>query len=126
MADPIKVFRVERLGSTLVVLPLGPALHFQHTEVHVETSALLKVVEEPEVRNIIIDLSSVDYVDSVIISSILRSLVKIKQRGGKSVFCMASENMTSLLKSIQLGKLWPSFATREDAFAYIAANSPAP
>ncbi len=119
MADPQKVFLVERLGNTLVVLPQGPALQFKHQEVHLESNALLRVVEEPAFKNVIIDLHCVDYVDSLIISSVLRCLTKIKQRGGKSVFCAASENMRSLLTSIQFGRLWPAFATREEALAFI-------
>jgi len=121
MPDPVKVFQVERLGHTVVVLPQGPALQFQHNEVHVESNALLRVIEEPVFKNVIVDLHCVDYVDSVIISSILRCLTKIKQKGGKSVFCAASQNMRSLLKSIQLGRLWPEFPTREAALEYLAA-----
>jgi len=119
MADPEKVFKVERAGDTLVVLPQGPALHFQHHEVHVESNALYRVLDAPEMKNVVVDLCDVDYVDSVIISSILRCLTKTKQRRGKSVFCNASENMKELLKSIKLGKLWPNFASREEALAFI-------
>lgn len=126
MPDPVKVFRIERLGNTVVVLPQGPALQFQHNEVHVESNSLLRAVEEPVFKNVIVDLHCVDYVDSVIISSILRCLTKIKQKGGKSVFCAASENMRSLLKSIQLGRLWPEFPTREIAMEYLAAPPAAP
>lgn len=132
MPDPVKVFQVERLGHILVVLPQGPALHFQHNEVHHESGSLLRVVEEPVFKNVIIDLHCVDYVDSVIISSILRCLTKMKQRGGKSVFCSASTNMRSLLKSIQLGRLWPEFPTREQAIEFLdtgvmpGAAAPAP
>ncbi len=119
MADPEKVFKVERAGDTLVVLPQGPALHFQHHEVHVESNALYRVLDAPDMKNVIVDLCDVDYVDSVIISSILRCLTKTKQRRGKSVFCNASENMKELLKSIKLGKLWPNFSSREEALAFI-------
>ncbi|MDA0284393.1 MAG: STAS domain-containing protein [Planctomycetota bacterium] len=121
MADPQKVFKLERDGNTLIVLPQGPALQFQHTEVHLESNALYRVLDEPGLVHVIIDLQSVDYVDSVIISSILRCLTKCKQRRGKSVFCNASENMAELLKCIRIGKLWPSFDSREAAMQ--AVNS---
>lgn len=123
MADPDKVFKVERDGDTLVVLPQGPALHFQHHEVHVESNALYRALDAPQMKNVIVDLSSVDYVDSVIISSILRCLTRTKQKRGKAVFCNASVNMKELLKSIKLGKLWPDFPSREDAMAFITAES---
>jgi anti-anti-sigma factor len=121
MPDPQKVFKVEREGNTLIVLPQGPALQFQHNEVHLESNELYRCLDGPGMLHVVIDLQSVDYVDSVIISSILRCLTKCKQRRGKSVFCNTSENMTELLKCIRIGKLWLSFDSREEAIK--AVNS---
>lgn len=121
MPDPDKVFKLEREGKTLIVLPQGPALQFQHNEVHLESNALYRALDAPGMLNVIVDLSAVDYVDSVIISSILRCLTKCKQRRGKAVFCNASENMTELLKCIRLGKLWPSFDSRQEALEFVTA-----
>lgn len=123
MADPDKVFKVERQGDTLIVLPQGPALQFQHHEVHIESNALYRALDAPQMKNVIVDLSTVDYVDSVIISSILRCLTRTKQKRGKAVFCNASENMKELLKSIKLGKLWPDFPSREEALAFISGEA---
>jgi len=119
MPDPQKVFKVERLEGTLVVLPQGPALHFQHNEVHLETNALHRILDEPNMIHVVVDLCDVDYVDSVIISSVLRCLTKARQKRGKSVFCGASDNMRELLKCIRLGKLWPEFPTRGEAIEFI-------
>lgn len=119
MPDPVKVFKVERHGNTLIVLPQGPALQFQHNEVHLETNALHRCLDEAAMLNVVVDLSTVDYVDSVIISSILRCLTKCKQKRGKSAFCRASENMRELLKCIQIGRLWPEFPTREEALQHV-------
>lgn len=121
MSDPQKVFKLEREGNSLIVLPQGPALQFQHNEVHLESNAIHRALDDPGMLHVVIDLSCVDYVDSVIISSILRCLTKCKQRRGKSVFCNASENMAELLKCIRIGKLWPSFDSREEALQ--AVNS---
>ena len=122
MPDPEKVFRVERIDGAVIVLPQGPALHFSHNEVHLESNALYRVVDEPASKHVIVDLSDVDYIDSVIISSVLRCLTKTKQKQGKAVFCRASENMRELLKCIKFGKLWPEFDTREEALVFIKAE----
>ena len=121
MADLEKVFKVERDGDTLIVLPQGPALHFQHKEVHLESNALYRLLDDRALKHVIIDLQDVDYVDSVIISSILRCLTKTKQKRGKSVFCNVSENMSELLKCIRIGKLWATFDTRDAALAEVRA-----
>jgi anti-anti-sigma factor len=122
MPDPEKVFRVERVDDAVIVLPQGPALHFNHNEVHLESNALYRVIDEPTSNHVIVDLSDVDYIDSVIISSVLRCLTKTKQKRGKAVFCQASKNMRELLKCIKFGKLWPEFDTREEALQFIKAE----
>ena len=119
MPDLEKVFKVERIDDKFVVLPQGPALQFNHKEVHLESNELYRAVDAPSTKHVIVDLSDVDYVDSVIISSILRCLTKTKQKRGKAVFCCASENMRDLLKCIKFGKLWPEFATREEAIQHL-------
>lgn len=126
MPDPNKVFKVERQGNILIVLPQGPALQFQHKDVHFETNALHRCLDEPELQNVVVDLSAVDYVDSVIISSLLRCLTRAKQKRGRSAFCFASTNMRALLKCIQIGKLWPEYPTRDEAIAFLQAPPPAP
>ena len=115
MRDPEKVFKIERLQDILVVLPQGPTLEFSYNDVHVESNALVRIVDEPGLSNLIVDLCDVNYLDSVIISSMLRLLTRIKQNGGKSVFCQASSEMQEILQCIRLGKLWPHFDTREEA-----------
>ena len=122
MPDPTIVFCVERDGPTLIVLPQGPALQFTNHEVHLETNALYRLLDERELKNVVVDLHCVDYVDSVIISSVLRCLTKTKQKRGKSVFCCASENMRELLKCIKFGKLWPEFETREAALQFVETD----
>ncbi|MBM84385.1 MAG: hypothetical protein CMJ78_27845 [Planctomycetaceae bacterium] len=122
MSDPNTVFKIERGEGVLVVLPQGPALKFPYKQVHLESNALFRIVDEPQFRASIIDLSAVDYVDSVIISSILRVCTKTKQKGGQTVFCNATEAMESILKTIKIGKLWPLCKTRDDAVAMLASQ----
>lgn len=123
MPDPDKVFKVDRVDDIFVVLPQGPALHFNHHDVHLESNSLYRAVDAPKIRHVIVDLSEVDYVDSVIISSILRCLTKTKQKRGKAVFCCASENMRELLKCIKFGKMWPDFPTRADAIEFLKSDA---
>ncbi len=120
MRDPEKVFKIERLDDTLVVMPQGPTLEFAYNEVHLESNALVQIADEPGLTNLVVDLRDVDYIDSVIISSVLRLLTRTKQNGGKSVFCHASSAMKEILQCIRLGKLWPHFDTREEALQSLA------
>jgi len=119
MPDPSKVFQVARLSSTLVIVPQGATMNFQYTDVHLESNELFRIIDEPDLKNVLIDLGSVTYIDSIIISSLLRVLTKSRQSGGKGVFCCANSQVKEVLTCIQIGRLWPLFETREEALAAV-------
>ena len=125
MPDPSKVFQIARLANTLVVVPQGATMNFQYTDVHLESNELFRILDEPDIKNVLIDLGAVDYIDSIIISSLLRVLTKSRQLGGKGVFCRASDDVKEVLKCIQIGKLWPLFDTQEEALAVVENGDPA-
>ena len=119
MPDPTKVFQIARLPQTLVIVPQGATLKFQYTDVHLESNELFRIIDEPQLKNVLIDLGAVTYIDSIIISSLLRVLTKSRQLGGKGVFCCASNEVQEVLSCIQIGRLWPLFETREEALAEV-------
>ena len=123
MSQTREVFLVEQVGGTLVVVPQGPALNFRYPDVHRESNELFRMMDGPDLNNVVIDLSAVDYVDSVIIGSIIRLLQKARVRRGRAVFCSASDSMQEILKSIKIGTMWPLFATRAEALAAIESES---
>ncbi len=114
-----RVFHVETVGSTLIVRPLGPAMNFPYKDVHGESNGLIEEFQRNACRNVVVQLDAVDYVDSIIIGSIIRVLQKARTGGGQAVFCCASANMQAILGSIKIGTLWPLYATREEALAAV-------
>jgi anti-anti-sigma factor len=123
MSQSHEVFHVDRVDATLVVVPQGPALNFRYPDVHRESNELFRMMDGPDLSNVVIDLSAVDYVDSVIIGSIIRLLQKARVRRGRAVFCSASESMQEILKSIKVGTIWPLYATREEALEAIRSGT---
>ena len=119
MPDPSKVFKVARLPHTLVIVPQGATMNFQYTDVHLESNELFRIIDEPGLDNVLIDLGAVTYIDSIIISSLLRVLTKSRQLGGKGVFCCANDEVKEVLSCIQVGRLWPLFDTRDLALAEV-------
>lgn len=112
-----RVFQVESADKTMIVIPLGPAMNYLYKDVHTESNGILEEFMQKKYVNVLIDLSKVDYVDSIIIGAIIRVLQKAKAAGGHAIFCHATENMQSILESIKIGKLWPLYATRDEALA---------
>jgi anti-sigma B factor antagonist len=120
-----RVFQVEGAEEVMVVVPLGPAINFLYRDVHGESNGLMEEFELQGYRHVLIDLSRVDYVDSIIIGALIRLLQKARTSGGQAVFCCASENMQDVLKCIKIGTLWPHFAARDEAVEAIRAGNAA-
>ncbi len=123
--DPHKVFQIERLGNILVIIPQGPTLNFQYQDVHHEANSLYRIADEPQVQNILVDLSAVDYLDSIIIGAMVRLFQKPKNRGGQSVFCCGKPELLEVLKCIRVGSMWPHVETRDDAMKILSAETTA-
>ena len=120
MLDNFEIYEIEVSPPNLVVTPQGSTLQFLYSNVQIESNKILSLFNSPEIKNVIIDLTKVDYLDSIIISSMIRLLQHARQTGGQAVFCNACEDMQNILKNIKLGTLWPLFETREEAISYIA------
>ena len=105
------------------MIPQGPTLQFVYSNVQVESNKILRLLNSSEIKNVIIDFSKVNYLDSVIINSITRLLQQARQTGGQAVCCNACENIQDILKCIKVGVLWPLFDTREEAIDYIIKKS---
>lgn len=123
MVENLEIFEVEQTAPNLVVVPLGSTLQFQYSNVQVESNKVLRLFDAPDVKNVIIDLSRVDYLDSIIIGAIIRLLQRARQTGGQAVFCSACDNMQNILKCIKVGTLWPLYDSREDALAALSVKS---
>tara|TARA_R110000868_G_scaffold149766_1_gene372430 strand:- start:130442 stop:130813 length:372 start_codon:yes stop_codon:yes gene_type:complete len=123
VVDNFEIYKVELNLPNLIVTPQGSTLHFLYSNVQTESNNLFRLFQSPEIKNVIIDLSKVDYLDSIIINSIIRLLQHARQTGGQSVFCNACDNMQNILQSIKLGTLWPLLDSQEEAIYYISMNS---
>ncbi|QDT44794.1 STAS domain protein [Gimesia alba] len=123
MVENLEIFGIEQAAPNLVVIPQGSTMQFQYSNVQVESNKVLRLFDAPEVKNVIIDLSEVNYLDSIIIGAIIRLLQRAKQTGGHAVFCNACDNMQNILKCIKVGTLWPLYDSREAAITALNENS---
>lgn len=122
MTENLEIFEVEETPPNLVVVPQGSTLQFQYSNVQIESNKVLRMFDSPEIKNVVIDLSKVEYLDSIIIGAIIRLLQRARQMGGQAVFCSACENMQNILKCIKVGTLWPLYDTREAAIAALSES----
>ncbi|MCH9727523.1 MAG: STAS domain-containing protein [Planctomycetes bacterium] len=123
MVENLEIFEVELTAPNLIVVPQGSTLQFQYSNVQIESNKVLRLLDAPEIKNVIIDLNQVEYLDSILIGAIIRLLQRAKQAGGQAVFCQACENMQNILSCIKVGTLWPLFDSREEAIAALSEKS---
>ncbi len=117
MPAPHKVFKFESDEQTFVLVPQGNASSFRYKDIHVESNAVLRQLNNPDIQKLIVDLSAVSNVSSVIIGAIIRMAQSVSQRGGKVALCSASDNIDEVIRTMNLTKLWPLCKTREEAIS---------
>lgn len=110
-----RVFLVESKGETLIVSPTGEAFEFGQSAVISEMNAILELLDEPEVENLVIDLGREEYYGSVIIGAINSMVSHVEGQGGRVATCCASEEMRSVIKIMGLTEHWPEFPSRRKA-----------
>lgn len=116
-----RVFLVESKGDTLIVSPTGEAFEFRHTMVISEMNAILELLEEPEVRNLVIDLSREEYYGSVIIGALNTMVSHMVDNGRRVATCCASEDMQNVIRIMGLSERWPNHPTRRKALKALKA-----
>lgn len=108
-------FKTDRRGDTLVVTPQGDSLSVQEAQLENEISRLHRALDEPGVKNLIVDVGSAPYFGSIIIGSIMALCIKVRDRGGAAVLCNASPAMFDVITIMKLDTLLPYFPTLQDA-----------
>lgn len=114
-----KVFRLERDGNVLIVIPQGDASGFRYNDVHQESNLVLQVLDDPSLVNVVVDFTSEQMLGSIIISVVIKVCRKAGGKGGKAAFCNASSNMLEVLQTMNLTKLWTHYTNRADAIAAV-------
>jgi FHA domain len=110
-----KVFLADRMGTTLVVVPLGDASEFHYGDVHVESNKVRRLLEGGAFQNLLVDLGNSPVYSAVTINVVVALSRIASNRGGRAVLCRASEKTRSLLQTMKLLDVWPLFENREDA-----------
>jgi anti-anti-sigma factor len=121
----LKIFRVDQVGPTVILTPEGDAGGFRYRDLHAETNTLRAHMLKPGNTNLIVDLQKMQYFGSEFIGAIVSMLREVRARSGKAAFCAATDQMLQVLQNMSLFRLWPHFATREEALKAFEAAPPA-
>ncbi|MBK9575568.1 MAG: STAS domain-containing protein [Fibrobacterota bacterium] len=74
---------------------------------------LADATEDTGIRQVVLDMSGVEMLDSAVLGILLAHHQKLQRRGGELVLLSPSDEMTDLLVMTDLEQLIPVYATRE-------------
>ena len=114
------VFDVERTGQTLIVSPRRDSLDVQESDLRYEIESLHKILDEPGMINLVVDLGTAPHFGSLVIGAIMALCKKAHDHGGRSAFCNASPGMLDAMQIMKIDSVMPYFRTRDQAMASIS------
>ncbi len=126
MFKHLKIFTTKRLDDILVVTPKGQAGSFLYNDLHREANTIRDAVLKPDVSHLVINLSKLQYFGSEFIGSLVSMAREVKNQKGQAALCAADPQMVEVLQNMSLFKLWPYFATEEEAVAALRAGEANP
>jgi anti-anti-sigma regulatory factor len=119
-----KVFQSERQQDTLIVTPCRDALEVMESDLRREVDALHRMLETPGLVNVVIDVGNAPHYGSLIIGALMALCKKAETRGGKAVFCNASQGMLDMLQIMKIDSVMPYFSTRTEALEAVRPSKP--
>jgi anti-anti-sigma factor len=116
-----KVFPAELRKDTLVVSPRGDSISFRDSDIDKEIKVLLEILDQPQAKNLVVDLEASRYFGTTIIGAFNVLGTKARDRGGKIALCNASGDMRGILSVMNLDTLWPHYDSLKEALRAVAS-----
>jgi anti-anti-sigma factor len=122
MSQPMsgKFVRIDRAGDSLVVAPLFTFASFAEGDMAAEWLAVQKQLDEPDVKNVIVDLGEIPYFGSTVLEWMVQMWKRAKSKGGKLATCNCSQVGREVLHAARFDTLWEIFGTRDEALEAIS------
>lgn len=111
-----KVFKVETVSDTVIVIPMGDLSDFSYKEIHLDAGRITELFTQHGYRNVVVDFSVRPFVGSIIIDALVGFCRTAK---GRAAFCEVSPEMKSSFEEMKLTTLWPMYPTRPEALQAI-------
>jgi len=119
MNETTTVFMIEHVEDVVVVEPLGDESSFRYFDIHNQANRVMRALDDPSVRGVVVDLRSVPTLGWVMTSAIVRLVRNLDYRGGLAVYCSASKSNINQFSSMKLGQPWTHLDSRDDGVALI-------
>ena len=107
-----EIYKMEKQGDVAIMtLILDDILHDENEKLMKSFDTLLNEGN----KKIILDLSTTNYVSSLILASLVYMLKRAKDGGGNLVFCSVKNRVKEIMSVTNLDKVFDITETREEA-----------
>jgi len=118
---PGNTFEIERDGDTLIVTPDHNLRELEFPQIEAGAKEILSLLTSASVKNLIMDFHRTDYYGSTALGFFVKLWKRVRQNGGRMVFCNVSEHEREILNVMRLDKLWSICDSRAAARQLLAA-----
>jgi anti-sigma B factor antagonist len=120
------IITVERHGDTLLLSPHTNLREGLFGEMEHEARAILNDLQDPTIKNVILDFSGTDFIGSSALGHLVRLRSVVESRNGRMALCNLSEHQREILQITKLDKLWPVCSNRDEALRTVRRDRDEP
>ncbi|MDA0590809.1 MAG: STAS domain-containing protein [Planctomycetota bacterium] len=124
--DP--VFEQHRQDGILTLTLVEDPTESRYSSKQHEYNRLYKMLDEDDVKHLLLDLHRCRILDSVTIGMLVSLTTRCRNNGGESVLCGVSDDVNGMLARLMLLQpdskraMWQTCATREEAVTVLTAR----
>src|SRR3972149_1061948 len=104
---PSKFFRVDRDGNTLIAVTLREITSLADEDLEEELEHLQRELEQPEVKNLVMDFGQVSYLESCTLNTMIGLWKRVRLCNGKMALCNVSSLAREILEITKFDPAWP-------------------
>jgi anti-anti-sigma factor len=82
---------------------------------------LLRLADDPSVKNVVVDLGRTDYLGSTALGMLAQLHQRVRVRGGRMALCHVSAHETEIMAVTGLAGFWSVYLNLGEALAAVAA-----
>jgi anti-anti-sigma regulatory factor len=112
-----RIFPVQLLPQVMVVMPVGGIRTASYQDIQLESNIVTQILHtRASLPHVVVDLQQADAIDSIVINAVM---AMCRAAAGKSALCGGAGKVVDVLAEMNLTRLWPHFATRDEALRHV-------
>lgn len=114
-ASATGIFEIEQQNDTIIVVPVVDLRELEYQRIEAGAKKILELLDGTGIKNVVLDFHKTDYYGTSALGVFLKLWKRVRMRSGRMVFCNVSDHEREILKIMNLDRMWPICASRNEA-----------